>query len=307
MFFPVLFSIISLSILMGFGFVGRKVGMINDTVSDGLSGILVNIAMPSFIIVSMQQEFSIELLQDGGIVFVIFVAAHLLLAALAEVLARVFKIPHARKGVFLFALTFGNVGFMGTPVVGPLFGDAGLFYITITNVVFCLLVPLLGMRQIRVSVAIPDAPPQKRRLKINMPFLSAIVGMALFLTSTMLPGPVYTAIRHASNSMMPISMIAIGGMIAKMNMRMIFSDKGIFVLSGIKLLILPIIFAFVLRLFISDPVIIGVVVCLLAMPAPTLLAIFAEQQKTAPDYATSVVLISTVLSLLTLPIVSLFL
>jgi len=308
MFLTVLFNIMSLAMLIGAGFAARKAGIINDHVSAGLSGLLLNVAMPAFIVMSMQQEFSMELLLDGGLVFSIFVALHVILAVGGLGLARILRIPFERKGVFLFALTFGNVGFMGQPVVGPIFGELGVFYITMVNVAFCILVPLLGQHQIKLSIKkAEDSVRSKRKFKPNMPLLSALVGIVLFLTSTTLPLPVASALNHAAGSMAAISMIAIGGLMAKSDLKVMFTDKGVFLFSAIKLIAIPLICIPILRLFIDNNVMIGVVIYLIAMPAPALVAIFAEQHKTDPQYASSVVMITTALSLLTIPLIALFL
>ena len=94
---------------------------------------------------------------------------------------------------------------------------------------------------------------------------------------------------------------------AKNSLKTMFSDKGVFILTGIKLIVIPLICLFIFGLFINDYVIIGVMIYLIAMPAPALAAILAERYGADAPYASSVVLVTTAFSLITIPVIALFL
>ncbi|MCL2415742.1 MAG: AEC family transporter [Defluviitaleaceae bacterium] len=285
--------------------------IINDTVSAGLSGLLVNFALPSLIIMAMQMEFTPELLREGGLIFGIFVILHIILAALGILFCKILKIPRCRRGIILFCLTFGNVAFMGMPVIGSIYNDLGLFYTSMVNVVFCLLAPTMGLRQIK-SGKIKEKEEikgNKRKFKPNIAFLASILGMILFLSSVRLPIFLSNALTYTANLTTPLSMIMIGGLLAKNSIKSIKSlfDRGVIILSFIKLLVIPLVCLVIFRIFIDSEIVTGVMVYLIAMPAPALAAIFAEQHKTEPQYASGVVAVTTALSLITIPVISLFL
>ena len=313
MFSIVLSNLISLCLLMLAGFILRKIRVITDEVNTGLSSILLKVALPCTIIMSMQREFSMEMLAEGGVVFLVALAMHFIAIPIGLLLTRLGRVPMTQRGIWLFALSFGNVAYMGYPVITAIFGDAALFYVAMNNVAFNLLFPTLGYAI--VVYGMPKAEPQEKadvktlakRLATNEALIATVVGLALFVTSTRLPAPVGSALTMAGSLTTPVSMMIIGGLLAKNSFKLVFGDFRIYLLAAVRLLAVPLTLWLILRLFVQNPLMLGVMVYLAAMPAGAVLGIVSVQKKADSFAASKVVFMTTVLSLLTIPLISLIL
>ena len=314
MFFIVLSNLTSLCVLMLSGYILRKARIITDEVNAGLSAILLKVALPCTILMSMQREFSAEMLAEGLIVLAVALVLHFLTPALGLLLTKICRVPVDTRGIWLFALSFANVAYMGYPVINAIYGEDALFYVAMNNVSFNLLFPTLGYALVTYGLPKADAPAQKasvrgvlKRLGRNEALIATIVGLTLFVTSVRLPAPVGNALSMAGSLTTPVSMMIIGGLLAKNSFKLVFSDVRIYALAAVRLLVLPLAAFAILRLFVTNPLMLGVMVYLTAMPAGAVLGIVAVQKGADAFTASKVVFMTTLLSLFTIPLISLLL
>ena len=286
------------------GFAANKLKITNESTNLGLSGILMKIALPSTVIMSMQRPFSVELLQNSGVVFIVTILTHFAAVCLGLFLCRIIGIQGRQKGVWLIALAFGNVSAMGFPVIEATLGADALFYVSINNAVFFLLLPTLGVFLIQSKEKSEDLI-KSRKFSVNAVFIAAVIGLILFLFSVRIPAALGDALSMADRLTAPLSMIVIGGLLAQSSLKSVFAEIKLSILVMTKLLVIPLLVFFVSRLFISDGMILGVVVYLSAMPSAALVAIYAEHYKSDTASASNAVLMSTLFSPLTIPVISL--
>jgi len=312
MFRLVLSNLTSLCLLMLIGYILRRAKIITDEVNTGLSAILLKVALPCTILMSMQRDFSVEMLTDGLIVFGVAFVLHFLAAGLGAGLTRLCKVSPTQRGLWLFALSFANVAYMGYPVIKAIYGDEALFYVAMNNVAFNLLFPTLGYAIILYGAAKTDKPAEKarfsavvKRLAVNEALVATVIGLTLFVASIRLPAPVGNALTMAGSLTTPVSMMIIGGLLAKNSFKLVFSDVKIYVLAAMRLFILPLAVWLILRPFIQNELMLGVMTYLVAMPAGAVLGIVSVQKGADGFTASKIVFMTTVLSLCTIPLLSL--
>ncbi|GHV42349.1 permease [Clostridia bacterium] len=295
-------NLCSLLILILAGYAAAKIKLINDEISAGLSGLLLKLTLPCTIIMSMQREFSWELLQGGAVVLFASIIVYVASFFLAVAVCKVFKIKGAARGVWIFAIMFPNVGYMGFPVLSAVYGEGSLFFVSMNNMVFNILSSTWGVKII-------SNMENNERLKVKtelrdrnfLPWATGI-GFLMFLTSFSLPETIAYSFRALGGMTTPLSMIIIGALLAKSSVKSVFS--GGYVIAVSRLLVIPALTFLVFSRFVGG-LELGVIVLLAGMPTGAVTAIYAVQYKADTFAAGRAVAITTILSLLTLPIISL--
>ena len=138
-------QIFILVLLIAAGYVAVSTEIMDPRATRGLSGLLVNITLPALIIASMQVPITPARLAGAETLLLATVVFFILSFAVARVTSRAMPMTSSERGVFEFAIVFGNVGFMGFPVAQTLFGAESLFYVAIFNLVFNFLVFSVGI------------------------------------------------------------------------------------------------------------------------------------------------------------------
>jgi predicted permease len=137
---------------------------------------------------------------------------------------------------------------------------------------------------------------------INPGIVSLVVGFLMFLFSIKLPAPVSNAISLVGSTTTPMSMVLIGIILAEESIVRAFTDIKVFAMSFVRLIVVPFISLLVLKQFVNNPLVLGVPVMVAAMPAGTVTAMFAEKYGTDTYAASQSIFISTLFSIVTIPI-----
>lgn len=284
------------------GYVLNKKRMINAQTNKSISAIIVNVSNPALVIyaVTGQQEVNAEVIKLIGFGAVLYLL--LPLAALAAVL--LIKPKLDERGVYQMLLVFGNIIFMGFPIVQAMYGNQAILYLNILNLPFTLLIFTYGVRLLRGRQGGIGGGFTVKDL-LTPGFLSALASLIIYLTRLKLPGFLVNALGFVGGLTTPLSMIVLGSMMAAYSFRDILRTKKLYLLSFVKLLVMPAAGYVLARLLFSDPVLVGVITISLAMPSATLCAMLGEQYGTEQQagLAAQGVLMTTILSLVSIPLV----
>ena len=325
MLFIVGHAITVLFLYISMGFFLRKIGIIDDRVMQGLTGIFMVGSLPATILNSMlNQLFDAALLVNILTIMVSIVLAYFLFALVGLWMGKLFKLPRNRIGVYAMAMSFGNVGLMGLPVIIALFGGIGGFYGTIVILAYFVMLPTMGIWLTVKSASDEHGQAVKYKLKPNVALFAALLGLIYYVTQDFIPqqvihivrpavidgvggGPIGAFIGGMNAITTPISMLMIGSLLAKGKVSEVLGEPSIFALCAMKLLVVPVIIFFAIQGFIADPVVLGVIVLQTAMPAASLSAVYAEKYKADSAFASRAVMLSTALSLITIPLIAMLL
>lgn len=300
--FIIIFNQVStLFILLVVGFIAKRVGIINDAVNKKLSQFLLMVTAPMLIFTSFLMEYETEKLINALYVVGLGTVMFIISIIMAEKILFT-KQPQARRAVIKTAIVFSNCGFMGFPIVDGIFGQEGVFYASMYLVVFNIVMWTYGM------VVFTGKTSFNIKKALTTPALVAVyLGIPIFLFQINIPFPIENAAQMIGNMTTPLAMIIIGAIIESANFKEALSDVQVYILSGIRLLIMPLI-AYVLFMFIDVPKIAAdICIVVLAMPASVNAAVFSEQFDAEPLFASKVVTVSTLLSIFTIPIIMLLL
>lgn len=177
-------------IIMLPGYILKKTGLMNKQHAEGMSSLITNVTFPCLIIVSMQMEFSMEILnncKNAIIIFSCVIAVTMILAKLVSLKA---SLPPAQSGIFTFMLMFGNTGFIGFPVLSGLFGQEAVLYGALCDAVYNVFMFTIGISIIKPSDEIrtkKEAAMQTLKESLNPCFFGLVIGLILFIGQITLP------------------------------------------------------------------------------------------------------------------------
>jgi malate permease and related proteins len=297
----ILNQIIILFIIMIVGFIGAKLKIIDKTLNKGLSDLLINIALPFLILSSFDFSFNKEMVSNSAIVFTIAIMIIIFSIFLSKILF--YKYSKKERQVMRFIAVFSNCGFMGFPIVLSIYGKEGLFYASIYNIAFNIIIWTYGVYLFSEKKDIKNL----KKIFINPAMIATFIGVLLFIFSIKLPGPIQGTLSMVGSMTVPISMLVVGASLTNIGFFDIVKSFKIYYVSFVRLLMIPIILIFALRPFHLADIIIDTVVILTAMPAATLSAIIGEAYGGDVELASKIIFVSTILSAVTIPIILLLL
>ncbi len=281
-------------------FLGRK-NIINEEQSLGLTAIVTNLTWPCLVIDAMQIPFSFEILKSCGYIAVIMLVIFVIAFLISLLLVKVTNMDKKHSYLFIFMVIVANTGFMGIPVINALYGGEATFYASVVELVSNIFVFTLGIMLIQMSAGKKLRMNPKEMLTPGI--FGVVIGFLLFLFDITLPGFLGKSIEIIGSATTPITMVAIGMQIGRMKVKDVFSGSSIYILSFVKLLVIPILAYVIFYLILNDSSLLANVLILdFAMPAGMCAAIFAQQYGADYKFASKGVLVSTLFSIATIPI-----
>lgn len=293
-------QIFILVLLMAVGYVAYAAGVMDRHSTRKISGFLINVTIPALIISSMQVPFSSSRLLESEEMLLLTGALYIFSFLIAWGVSRVLSRSPREEGVYQFALVFSNVGFMGFPVINAIYGSDALFFVAIFNLVFNIFVFSVGIAMMTRGQSRAFDP----KMLLNPGIVASILGFLLFLGSVEIPSPFIDSIDILGGVTTPLAMIIVGALLATFPVAEMIGTWRTAAASFVRLIALPVAFWFLLRPFVSDPLVFGVLIILAAMPAAANTSIFAEEYGSDARLASQIVFISTIFSLVTIPLIT---
>lgn len=289
-----------LFIYMAVGFGCRKAGIFNDVARDKLTDFVVFVTLPCMIFESFNMAFSLESLKQGALALLIAVAMSCVALLLGKVLYN--RFPYEEKSILQYGTLVSNSGFAGLPVVSGAYGDEGLFLGSLFIIPTRILMWSAGISLFTRA----DAKQAVKKVLLNPGIIAVEVGLVRMLFQIPLPHFVDTAVDNLGGCTSPMAMALVGAILVDVPLKTVFDLKS-FYLVAVRQFLLPGICLAALRLLHVDPLTIGVSVVITGMPIGSTTAILAQKYVADAKFASKCVFISTLTSLVTVPILTLFL
>lgn len=294
-FIAVVGQVSTLFLLMAVGFVLAKLGKINDMGRSQMSSILLYIVSPCLVITAFQVERTPELLREVGAGAAVSIGCYVVYILVSQ-----FCFPRQEQDVrdsLRYAMVYGNIGFMGVPLVQAILGADAMIYGVLFLGAFNLAtwthgVLLMGGKK---SLSL-------RRILINPGILGLVLGIGLFLLNLRLPAPVASAVTSLSGLNTPLAMVVIGSQLATVHLPSVFGQARLYLLSLCRLVLLPALTAVALLPLQLSPGLYCASVLLSATPVAGNTSIFAQRFGRDTSTAVQAITLSTLLSIITLPL-----
>lgn len=305
-FFIVLNQIGIFLILIIFGILAVKFGILDEHSLGSVSKLVMRMALPAYIFINTAEGATRQGLAESLLVIPLAIALYLMLFFLSLLLEKVFHLKGNRGHVFRAIVMFGNVGFMGIPLVVELYPDTALLYISLFTILDQGLFWTYGVSLTKPVSEQKEKISLKNLKNLLSPALVAIVGATvLVLLNIHLPKLLTTTLSKLGTASMPLSLLYIGGMLSMTDVRKVLRCGELYAEIGLKMLVLPIVFFLVMKLCQVPTDMAGTMTFLTGLPAINMVAMLSKNNGSDGDYAVCAVMMTTLACLVTLPLVSL--
>lgn len=259
--------------IVGVGYVAKRTGFMTKSFDEMLSKLILNIAIPGLIIGSVLVAENLPSLQHILVAFALSCVSYFVVIAIAFAVTFALRVHAGNRGVFRFMLCFGNVGFIGFPVLSAIFGSEVLIYATIFNLPFNVLVFTVGiwfLKQDSEREADEGAGSSTTwRTFLTPAIVSCAVAIVLALLGIHDVPVIGGAFSTLGSLTTPGALLIIGSSLANMPARDLIGGPKLWTAALFRLALIPLCVWSVFHFLIADPLMLGAIVVISGMPVAT--------------------------------------
>ena len=293
-------TMLKLFLLLVLGFVLFKCHIFDEYTNKKISALIVNVASPMLIISSIAGVEG----NDKSIVFLMIGAGILMYIGfiiLGKIINRIFPFPKKDWPVYECMVVFANTGFMGYPVLLDVFGQEAVFYASLIHMAFNFFVYTYAIMCLTKS---DDSEFKLNFKQLLTPGIVLIfIGILIYLFDMQLPSVLMDTINSVGSLTAPLSMMMIGSSLAVYPIKDSFTDWRSYVFAFVRLIIVPFVTMIVCRLLHINPYYTNITIITNAMPVGSMVLMLATQYNANVKIVTKNIVVSTLLSVITIPIV----
>lgn len=305
--FLLLFSnVFVLIIYMLIGLILVKTGKASLNHIKSLTGILIYVLGPAMIINSfLQLEFSWEAFAKIGIYFLLSLAVQLIFFLLIFVfLGR--KYSDSKYRILTVGSVLGNVGFLGMHVISSIF--------PLEPIVLCYSsINVMSMNLIVFTIGTYLITNDKKFISVksailNPTTIALIISIPLFIANIHFPAAILQPVELLAKMSTPVCMIILGMRLAQSSVKVLFTRGFVYATCVLKLVIFPVLVFLLVKLIpMNDPILKTTLVVLAMTPSGAIIESLAELHDCQQEFAANVVLLTTILCVITIPVMCMLL
>lgn len=293
-------TMLKLFLLLILGFVLFKCHIFDEYTNKKISALIVNVASPMLIISSIAGVEG----SNKSIVFLMIGAGILMYIGfiiLGKIINRIFPFPKKDWPVYECMVVFANTGFMGYPVLLDVFGQEAVFYASLIHMAFNFFVYTYAI----MCLTKGDDSEFKLNFKqlLTPGIILIFVGIFIYLFDIQLPSVLMDTINSVGSLTAPLSMMMIGSSLAVYPIKDSFTDWRSYVFAFVRLMIVPFVTMIMCRLLHIDAYYANITIITNAMPVGSMILMLATQYNANVKIVTRNIVVSTLLSVITIPIV----
>lgn len=293
-------TMLKLFLLLILGFILFKCHIFDEYTNKKISALIVNVASPMLIISSIAGVEG----SNKSIVFLMIGAGILMYIGfiiLGKIINRIFPFPKKDWPVYECMVVFANTGFMGYPVLLDVFGQEAVFYASLIHMAFNFFVYTYAIMCLTKG---DDSEFKLNFKQILTPGIILIfVGIFIYLFDIQLPSVLMDTINSVGSLTAPLSMMMIGSSLAVYPIKDSFTDWRSYVFAFVRLMIVPFVTMIMCRLLHIDAYYANITIITNAMPVGSMVLMLATQYNANVKIVTRNIVVSTLLSVITIPIV----
>jgi|LSQX01.2.fsa_nt_gb predicted permease len=287
-----------LFLLIVVGALAKRTGIIGDSGKRVLADLVLYITLPCATIRSFVVDVDTNLFNSLVHALLIGIVVALTAFLLSRLLFR--SVENQKAKVLRYAILVSNAGFFGLPIASEVFGPMGYMFASLFLTPLRVLMWSEGVAIFRNKQN--SDRPTLRQVFLNPNIIAVYMGLILMITRSSLPTVVDNTLATIGGTTTTLSMLLIGSLFGEMKLADLSFEFDFFLHSAIRLLLIPSLTYIVGKFIGADRVVCGVAVLLAGMPAGSSAVILATKYNGDAGYASRLVLMSTLLSLFTLPV-----
>lgn len=297
-------QIIVFAILMVIGFIAAKTNIFTKDALNALSRVIVKVILPALIFTIIgdsgvtPKDF---LISSGFIAGVVLCFTLLIIAGL--VMSKLCRLEGKTANVFVALVTFGNMGFMGIPLIQEIFKEpAAQVCISVYAIIDMALLWTFGVYLCSRHQKNANWTKAVKNM-INPTTTALFIGLIIMIFRIPVPNVLMNTIKGLGGTTKYLTLMYLGGTLAYVSVGNTVRKPSIFILTVVKMLVMPILVYYLLGFFLS-PIPRTILTIIVGLPSMTTVAMVATAYQSDDEYAAEIIFVTTLASLLTIPIIS---
>lgn len=286
-------QVLTLFLMMGVGFVFGKLRWFTEEASRQMTQLILYIVGPCIIITNLQIDASMEVIRTMLMAVVGMALTYIVMIPLSLLMFR--REPEDTRVVQRFGIIYANNSFMGLPLLAGVLGDDSLLFGVLSMLVFFLFQWTHGVLTMGGKLNVKSAI-------LNPGIIGIIIGLFFFAVGFQLPSPIYSAMDFMGDLNTPLAMFIIGAQMSRADIANLIKKPKLYLCAALRLVLAPALTCVLLLPLNLSPLAYCAVVVLAACPTAGMTSMFAQLFHRDESTAAQMVTLSTLLSLLTLPI-----
>ena len=291
-------QMIILFLLLVVGYAANKLGWMDAAFNKAFSGFIINVTTPALILHSVMEGEKVLTIWEILMLLAASLISYALVILLSMAIPKIMRMGRRDGDTYRLMIIFSNTAFMGFPVVAALMGNQALFYAAIYNMPFNFLMYTYGVHLVSGGEGKGFDP----KMLLSPPILAATLALILYLSPVKVPGLIVTALDYLAGITIPGAMLILGSTLALIPLRSVFIDWRIYVLSLLKLVLIPILIWAIVRMLPIPDMVGRMTVVMWSLPVATNCTMLSTQYGGDEAMSSKGVLITTLLSVVTIPI-----
>lgn len=292
--FDTMFKLFALLII---GYYFSKKDYFNSDTNTRLSKVIVQFTAPALIISSV---LNIEPVNKTDVIKIVGIGIiiYLLLPLISYLIIKIIKVEKSKEGIYQMLLIFSNCSFMSYPIVQAFYGDSAIFYNTLLHMPFNIAIftygeYLLSKGEGKVNIKLKDI--------LSPGLVAAVTAAIIYFAEIKIPSFIGVTFSFLGGITTPLSMLVLGSVLGGYSIKEMFSEKKLYIVTLLKLIVMPVIVYIIFKRIFTDPVIIGVATLTMGMPAASMCVMLSIKYEGQVKTASIGVFLMTILSLISIP------
>ena len=293
---PLLEKMVIFVVLMVLGYFCSRSGMISPAFSRDASKLVINVFMTGTVINSV---LGLENTMDGAEFFNIMLVLSITIVIgwlLGAPLSRTVPMADDQRPVYELQIAVMNSMFISLPVLSEVFGGKAVFLCSLSCLPYNVLLFTYGTGRLK-----KDGSGVHIRDVFSVPFVSTLIALAIFIFRPPIPGVVSNLITTMANATMPLSMLVVGAALGTVNLLESFTDAKLYLMAFVRLIVCPLLVWFVAGWLTDDSLLRAAAMIVAAAPTGIIVTSLSLQYERDAVFASKGVLLTTALSMLTIP------
>lgn len=313
-----IFQMTILLIITAVGFLAAKLGYLDAHTKTKITDLLLNITLPCMIIASVG-NVDVALLGPQLPLMLAFGAGEFFLwLAIAYLFIAIFRVPKSQRSVYCFMSVLTNTSFVGIPVASALYGESAALLCSVFIMATSTLIYSIG-----VGILVSDKEEQPKynnqanasksnrvtqvlRAVLSPLIIAAVLALILVFSQVQLPSILQESLSTIGGLTAPLAMMLVGVIISQESLREVVSEWHLYPFILLRQLIAPALSCLVLRMFISDPVLLGIFVVMFALPVGSMCSMFCASYGKDAVLPAKGTILSTISSFVIIPLLLMF-
>ena len=294
-------------IYIGVGFIANRLKVLPEESVKHFISLVMGITVPCLVISSITGQDLNGDMYRNTILTLLLTTLVLIVTAFATTFVsdRIFPWKDQQdRNVLASAMTGCNAGFMGLPIASAVFGELVFYYLVIQNIANNLYLFVMSLAQLHHRESEKSSKSLSEKLKplVNPTSVATIVSLIMLFAGIHLPEYAMDIVTTLGDITIPLSMILVGVQLGGADFKKLIADKALLITSVMKLIAVPALALLILTPMPVDPVVKRTVLLGMCFPSAVIGVAVAAQENKNPKLMAEAVAITTLLSLITLPV-----